>query len=372
MRYCARCVTPDSRPNIRLDAEGVCNACRSHERKADVDWETRAAAFRAVVEEAKARSAGYDALVPVSGGKDSTWQVVVCLEHGLTPLAVSWKPPARTEIGARNLASLVSLGVDHIDYQVSPKVERTFVYQALVRFGDPAIPMHMALFNIPLSIAARFRIPLVVWGENSAVEYGSTEPALEGFTLDDAWLRTYGVMHGTTAGDWVSDELTEKELTPYAGPSSEELERAGVKAVFLGEFLGWDPQRSLEVAGAHGFRPRPEGPKTGIYDYADIDDDFISIHHWLKWLKFGFTRSFDNLSLEIRNGRITRGQAIEILRGQGDETPHEDIERFCEFLGISRERFFEIVEGFRDPEVWSRRNGTWVIEGFLVPDWEWT
>lgn len=372
MRYCTRCVTPDTRPNITLDPDGVCNACRGHERKAEVDWPARAQAFRELVARTQRVPKGYDCVIPVSGGKDSTWQVVTCLEHGLNPLAVSWKPPSRTEIGAQNLANLISLGVDHVDYQVNPQVERKFLRVSFERFGSTAIPMHMALFNIPLSIAARFRIPLVVWGENSAAEYGSTEPALEGFTLTDAWLERYGVTHGTAARDWVGDGLTERELTPYFGPSGEELAAAGVTAIFLGEFFGWDPERSLNVAEAHGFRRRAEGPKTGYYDFADIDDDFISIHHFLKWFKFGFTRTYDNLSLEIRNGRMTRDEAVAILRERGDETPHEDIERFCAFVGVSRDEFFSIAERFRDPAVWTRRDGTWMIAGFLVPDWEWS
>lgn len=373
MRYCARCVIPDTRPNVVLDDEGVCNACRTHsERREEIDWEARAEAFREVVRRAQERAEGYDCLIPVSGGKDSTWQVVVCLQHGLNPLAVSWKPPARTEIGQANLENLIAIGVDHVDYQVSPRVERKFVYRALAERGDPAIPMHMALFNIPLRLAVGLRIPLVVWGENSAVEYGSTDEALRGFTLDDSWLAEFGVTQGTTAADWVSDELTERELTPYFGPRSGELESAGVEAIFLGEFFGWDPERSLRVASEHGFRPRPEGPKTGYYDYADIDDEFISIHHWLKWLKFGFTRTYDNLSLEIRNGRMERDEAIEIIRERGDETPRDDITTFCRFVEIPEEHFFEVVERFRNPDVWTRRDGRWVIEDFLIDDWEWT
>jgi N-acetyl sugar amidotransferase len=371
VRYCARCVIPETRPNIVLDDAGICNACRNHERRHDVDWEARARAFREVVAQAQKAANGYDCLIPVSGGKDSTWQVVTCLEHGLNPLAVSWKPPSRTAIGTKNLANLVSLGVDHLDYQVSPEVERKFLYRALERFGDSAIPMHMALFNIPLAIAVRFHIPLVVWGENSAVEYGSADQALEGFTLDEAWLERFGVMNGTTARDWVSDDLTERELTPYFGPSGAELQNAGVTAIFLGEFFGWDPERSLRVAREHGFEERAEGPKTGYYDYADIDDDFISIHHFLKWLKFGFTRTYDNLSLEIRNGRMTREQAIAVIGERGDETPLEDIERFSAFVGITPEHFFEVVEPFRNLEIWTRRNDTWMIDDFLIPDWEW-
>lgn len=372
MRYCRKCVIPDSRPNIRLDPDGVCNACRSHATKRDIDWAQRERAFRGAVEHAKSRSRGYDCVIPVSGGKDSTWQVVKCLEYGLKPLAVTWKTPARTEIGARNLANLVSLGVDHIDYQVSPKVEKKFMLKALTRFGDTAIPMHMALFGIPTRIAASFQVPLVVWGENSAFEYGGSEDEQKGFKLDGSWLKTFGVTHGTTARDWVCEDLTEKELTPYFCPEDAELERAGVLAVFLGYYFPYDPAGSLESALAHGFRPRQEGPRTGFYNYADIDDDFISIHHYLKWYKFGFTRTFDNLSIEIRNGRMTRDEAVRIIRERGDETPQEDIDRFCGFVGIERKRFFEIIEPFRNPDIWVKQNGRWTIEGFLIEDWEWT
>jgi N-acetyl sugar amidotransferase len=374
VRYCTRCIIPSTRPHVALDVDGVCSPCRSHRpARHRIDWGARRREFiEEVVTPARARSRGYDCVIPVSGGKDSTWQVVTCLEHGLNPLAVTWKTPARTEVGARNLANLVSLGVDHIDYQVNPKVERKFLYQALVRYGTTAIPMHMAIFNIPLTIATRLDIPLVVWGENSALEYGAGGDLAGMARMDERWRNTYGVTHGTIARDWISDELTERELTPYFGPSDRELADKGIVAVFLGAYFPWDPAASLQVALAHGFQRRPEGPKTGYYDYADIDDDFISIHHYLKWYKFGFTRTFDNLSLEIRHGRLTRDEAIAILRASGDETPHDDIERFCAFVGISPAHFFEVIERFRNPEIWSRRHGVWMIDDFLIPDWKWS
>lgn len=371
MRYCARCILPDTRPNLSLDAAGVCNACAAHGEKPWIDWDARAGAFAEVVAHAKAKGRGYDCLVPVSGGKDSTWQVVKCLEYRMNPLALTWKSPGRTELGARNLANLVDLGVDHVDYQVNPKVERRFMQLALERCGSTAIPMHMALFNIPLTIATRLRIPLVVWGENSAFEYGGPEEERRGFRMDAQWLRRYGVTQGTTAADWIGAELSARDLTPYFGPDEEELAEAGVLAVFLGYYFRWDPEISLEVALAHGFSVRAEGPKTGYYNYADIDDDFISIHHWLKWYKFGFTRLFDNLSLEIRNGRMGRNQAIEILRARGDETPWEDIDKLGAFLGMSRQEFLALIERFRNPQVWRREGGKWVIPGFLVSDWAW-
>ena len=373
MKWCRLCVLPDSRPNLVIGDDGICNACKSHGSKGSIAWPAREAAFRQVVDHAKSRAAGYDCLIPVSGGKDSTWQVVKCLEYGLTPLAVTWKTPARTAIGQRNLDNLVTLGVDHIDYRINPKVEARFMVKAFERFGSTAIPMHMALFNIPLTIAARMQIPLVVWGENSAFEYGTADESLTGFRLDEAWLKAYGVTHGTTAEDWLDHGFTRKELAGYFGPTAGGLDTAALRAVFLGYYFPWDPETSLAVAAAHGFRFDAGAARTGYYDYADIDDDFISLHHWMKWYKFGFTRLFDNLSLEIRNGRITRQQALQIIRDKGDQTPHGDIAKFCAFSGISIERFFAIAETFRDHGIWKQRaDSRWHIPGFLIDDWNWS
>jgi N-acetyl sugar amidotransferase len=370
MKYCNTCITPHNRPNIQFDENGVCN-CATRAVKENIDWNERAALFREVVGHAKARSRGYDCLIPVSGGKDSTWQVVTCLEHGLRPLAVTWRPPGRTALGQKNLQNLIDLGVDHIDYQINPRVEKRFTYLALSRYGTPALPMHMALFAIPLKIAVKFEIPLVVWGENSAFEYGGTEEARRGLKLDSQWLARHGVTHGTTARDWVGEELSAKDLAAYFAPTDDELERVGVLAAFLGYYFRWDPTTSHEVAAKHGFQARTEGARTGVWNYADIDDDFISIHHWLKWYKFGFTRTFDNLSVDIRHGRLTRDEAVGILRKRGDETPRQDIGKFCAWLGITEAHFFEIAEKFRNPDVWSKRDGKWVIEDFIIPDWNW-
>lgn len=374
MRWCSSCVLPDSRPNLFIGHDGICNACKSHAKKCNIDWSIRADQLHNVADWAKksASSSGYDCLIPVSGGKDSTWQTIQCLELGLRPLAVTWKTPARTLIGQQNLDNLISLGVDHIDYSINPSVEARFMLRAFERFGSTAIPMHMALYNIPLSIANRFHIPLIVWGENSAFEYGSSSDAHSGFRLTAEWIRTYGVTHGTTAIDWVSRDLSTKDLVAYFGPSEAELEGNSMHAIFLGYYLRWDPDETCRIAKKYGFRV-DERIRTGYYDFADIDDNFISIHHWMKWLKFGFTRLFDNLSLEIRNGRITRDDALHIIRTTGDQTPREDIASFCDFAGVSTDHFYAIAEKFRNPNIWSRDSrGVWRIANFLIPDWNWS
>ncbi len=371
MKYCNSCILPDTRPNLTINNNGICNACRFHGEKKSINWDKREENLNNVIKNAKKNSSGYDCLIPVSGGKDSTWQVVKCLEYGLNPLAVSWKTPVRTKVGQKNLDNLISLGVDHIDYQINPKTEAKLLLASFKKFGTPGLPMHLAIFNIPISIAVKFQIPLVVWGENSAFEYGGTDEEKTGFVLDDNWKKNFGVTHGTTAIDWISDDLTQKELTAYFGPTDLEINKAGILAIFLGYYLPWDVENSLKFSLENGFSRNPGGPRVGIYDYADIDCDFISLHHYLKWFKFGFTRSWDNLSLEIRNNRMTREEAVCFLKDLGDETPHEDIDKFCEFVGINKNKFFDIASNFRNNDIWKQESGVWKIKDFLIDGWKW-
>lgn len=372
LKYCKKCLLPNTRPGVIIDDEGISNVWKeSINNNLGINWINREQHFEQLVKSIKKKSNGYDCIIPVSGGKDSTWQVLKCLEYGLNILAVTWKTPGRTKIGQLNLDNLISLGVDHIDYTINPKVEKKFILKSFIKYGTTALPMHMALFNIPLKLALNLKIPLVVWGENSATEYGTEKDELKGFEMNSNWLSTHGVMHGTRAEDWISDELTRSELTPYFGPQDCELDNAGIKAVFLGHFFKWDPEISLKQARENGFVVREEGPKTGLYNYADIDDDFISIHHFIKWYKFGFTRLFDNLAIEIKNNRISKEDAIEIIKQKGIQKPEDDIEKFCSFIEIDKKKFYEILETFRNKDIWFKENNVWKIKNFPINDWKW-
>ena len=372
MNYCVRCVLPDTRPGLVLDVSGVCSACTAHEEKRNgvVDWGARRARLETIVGEVRG-GGGYDCIVPVSGGKDSTWQVIKCLEYGLRVLAVTWKTPARTEIGQRNLDNLVRLGVDHIDYTINPDVERRFMYKTLARVGDSGLPMHMALYAVPLRLAVAMNVPLVVWGESPHMEYGGSAEDRQRDRLDSDWLARHGILQGTSVDDWIDDDLTATDLNAYRLPGAAEMAARSIRSIFLGYYLPWDPEETLRVARANGFEVRADGPKVGYYNYADIDCDFISVHHYFKWFKFGFTRLFDNVAIEIRNRRMTRAQAVDIIAARGDDAPLDDIARLCGFLRISEEQFWEIAERFRNPAVWTRKNGVWTIPDFLVRDWPW-
>lgn len=372
MQYCKKCVLPDTRPNLKIMADGVCNACHSwQEKKHAIDWTAREKDLQALIATVKSRKADWDCVIPVSGGKDSTWQVIRALEYGLKPLCVTWRTPARNALGQKNLDNLIAQGVDHIDFSINPAIEKKLTLRTFEKAGSLAIPMHMALFAIPLQVAMKFRIPLVLWGENSAMEYGG-DAGVSGFSMTREWLMKYGVTQGTTAEDWAGDGITAQDMAAYTWPTDDELKQAGVTAAFLGWYLPWDPQEAFNVAKQHGFEALSGAPKTGYYQYADVDDEFIiTLHHWMKWYKFGFTRLWDNLSLEIRSGRMTREDAVDIIRAAGDEFPAEAIGKFCAWAGITQADFLAKAEKFRNAGVWSRDGQTWKIENFLIKDWNW-
>ena len=371
MRYCNNCILPDTRPGLIIMSDGTCNACHSwHSKKKTIDWKKRKIEFDKLVKSVKKKRNSWDCIIPVSGGKDSTWQVIKALEYGMKPLCVTWKTPARTELGQRNLDNLINLGVDHIDFSINPKVEKKFTLKALRKKGSVAIPMHMALFSIPLQIAYKFDIPLVLWGENSAIEYGASHLSTLGFEMNREWLLAHGVTNGTVAEDWIDNDLTAKDMSPYLWISDNELKKKKIKAAFLGWYFKWDPKITYDVAKQHGFKALTNGPSVGIYDFADVDDEFlIPIHHWMKWYKFGITRTWDNLSLEIRTGRISRDEAIKILQQKGDETPWEQISSFCKWVDISEDNFFKDIEKFRSMDVWKKDGKKWIIKDYLLQEW---
>ena len=370
-RYCQNCLLPDVRPGVQLDPAGICQGCINYREKGAIDWPARAVQFQEVAQRARDRGAAYDCLIPVSGGKDSFWQVVTCLEQGLKPLCVTYVYPGRNELGAANLRRLVEIGVDHLEFRINPRVERTFIEKSFRKLGMSALVTNMAIYSFPMQIAAAHGIPLVVYGENSAFEYGTEDKTLIGSSVDRRWLRSFGVSDGTTAADWIDDDLTRRDLAPFFVPAEAQLAAQGIEVIFLGYFFRWDTENSRRVASEHGFQARAEGPKVGYYNYANLDDDLIGVHHHGKWYKFGITRSWDNLSVEIRAGRVSRDEAIDLIRERGDETPWDDIERFCEYLEISPREYFATMEEFRNRDIWQRQRGKWVIEDYLIADFPW-
>lgn len=350
--YCTRCVMPETKPDLFMDEAGVCSACRHFEGRAEIDWDARRSELETILERHRAQAGGaWDCLVPVSGGKDSTYQVIRMLELGANPLCVTATTDRLSEIGRHNIENIKSLGVDHIEMTPNPVVRRRINRLALREVGDISWPEHVAIFTIPVRVAVQFGIPLIVWGENSQHEYGGPAGAARDSVLTRRWLEEFGGLLGLRVSDLAGqDGIEARDLIPYTYPSDEDLARVGVTGLFLGYYLPWDGLQNALVAQAYGLRTYDRTVEGSMVAYENLDNHQTGIHDYFKFLKFAFGRATDIACLHLRRGRISRRDAIEIVKRHDGRFPHSylglPLEAILDEIDLSVEEFGRICDRF--------------------------
>lgn len=352
IRYCTRCVMPETKPDILFDEDGVCSACRHFERRHEVDWDARVEELREVTGRYRSTDgSNYDCLIPASGGKDSTFQVVKMLELDLNPLVVTATTDHLTELGRENLDNIQRLGVDHVEVTNNPLVRRRMNRMALDQIGDISWPEHVAIFTVPVRMAVAMGVPLIVWGENSQNEYGGPAAAAEDHVLSRAWLEEFGGLLGLRVTDLVGqDGIERRDLVQFTYPSDEELARVGVTGIFLGYFLPWDGWANALVAQGHGLKTYPHFVEGSLANYENLDNAQTGIHDYFKYLKYGFGRATDLACMHVRRGRLTRGNALELVRRHDGRYPESylgvGLDEILAEIGMTREQFDSVCDRF--------------------------
>ncbi|MBS1838590.1 MAG: N-acetyl sugar amidotransferase, partial [Actinobacteria bacterium] len=322
IRYCTRCVMPETKPDIHFDERGVCSACANFEQRAEVDWEARRAELERILDRYRSRTGGYDCIVPVSGGKDSTYQTVRMLEMGMNPLCVTATTDELSAIGRRNLDNVARLGVDHIEVTTNQVVRRRLNRIGLTQVGDISWPEHVTIFTIPVRIAVQMRVPLIVWGENSQNEYGGPASAAEDSVLTRRWLEEFGGLLGMRVSDVLDQEGIEPHhLVQYTYPDDAALAEVGVTGVFLGHYLPWDGWTNALIAQAHGFEAMPSSVEGSLLPWENLDNVQTGIHDYFKFLKYGFGRATDHACMQIRRSRLTRADGLDLVRRRDGRFP---------------------------------------------------
>jgi N-acetyl sugar amidotransferase len=350
--YCRSCLYPETKPDILFDEHGVCSACRHFEQRADVDWEARYGELQQVLDRYRDSSgSNYDCIVPVSGGKDSTTQVLRMLELGMNPLCVTATTDQLSDIGRRNIETLKGHGVDFVEYTLNPVVRRRINRLALTQVGDISWPEHVAIFTIPVRIAVQFGVRLIVWGENSQNEYGGPAAAATDNVLTRRWLEEFGGLLGLRVADLPGqDGIERKHLLAYTYPSDEDLARVGVAGIFLGYYMPWDGYQNALFAQAHGFETFPHTVEGSLVDYENLDNYQTGIHDYFKFLKYGFGRATDIACNHVRRGRLTRRDALTLVRRHDGKFPNtylgEPLEKVLDAIDMTRDEFVAVCDRF--------------------------
>jgi len=351
---------PDTKPDLQMDAEGVCSACRALENRRQVDWGQRRMELEQVLAKyRKAQGENWDCIVPVSGGKDSTYQVIRVLQLGMNPLCVTATTCDVSDIGKRNIQNIKNLGVDYVELSPNPVVRRQLNRIGLEQVGDISWPEHVGIFTIPVRAAIQFGVPLLIWGENSQNEYGGPAAAAKNNVLDRRWLEEFGGLLGLRVSDIVGLEgLSERDIIPYTYPSDDDLKRVGVTGLFLGHYLPWDGYSNALLAQANGFETFPSTVEGSVVNYENLDNHQTGIHDYFKFLKFGFGRATDIACLHLRRGRITRQDALAMVQRHDGKFPWtylgKSLTSILAPLDLSVEKFIAICDRFTNKKIFVR------------------
>ncbi|MEB3210257.1 MAG: N-acetyl sugar amidotransferase [Leptolyngbyaceae bacterium] len=360
LTYCRRCVMPDTKPDLSLDEVGICNACRSYEKRKEVDWDFRYNELIRLLDKYRQPvGSNWDCIVPVSGGKDSTYQVVRILQLGLNPLCVTSTTCDLTPLGRSNIENLKRLGVDYVEITPNPIIRAKLNRLGLTQVGDISWPEHVGIFTIPVRAAVQFNVPLIVWGENSQDEYGGPAAAAENNVLTRRWLEEFGGLLGMRVSDLMGHAgIEKKHLINYIYPTDEELSRIGVTGLFLGHYIAWDGLSNALIAQANGFKTYEKAVEGSIVNYENLDNHQTGIHDYFKFLKFGFGRASDLACLHIRRGRLTRRDGLEAVRRLDGRFPWEylgkSLEEILRPLEMTVDEFIRVCDKFTNKKIFIR------------------
>lgn len=374
MQYCTQCVYPGvSATPLTFDENGICSGCRVAHAKQTINWDKRWELFGELVDEYRSAS-NYDVLIPVSGGKDSYYQVHMATSLGLKVLLVTYHGNNYLPEGEYNLQRMREVfDCDHLIMR--PSVD-ALVKMNRVGFklqGDMNWHAHCGIFTVPIQAAVRYKVPLILWGEHGFLDLGGM------YSLNDfvEFTAKHRLEHALRGYDWfdftdeglaklgrgeLAEGLSAKDLLWAQYPSDEEIAETGTRGIYLGNYVNWEANtHSKLVIEKYAWRPAQQPFERTYRLVSNIDDMHENgIHDYLKFIKLGYGRGTDHSCKDIRAGVMTRDQGIAMVRKYDHVKPRRDLERWLDYVNMNEEEFDVVCDGFRDRRVWRVEDGQWV------------
>jgi N-acetyl sugar amidotransferase len=384
VKFCKKCVISNQRPNstvefkneikekkkvISFTDEDICSACNYHdEKETGINWVEREEKLKELLSRFKSKDGSYDVIVPGSGGKDSAFTShILKYKYGMNPLTVTWAPHLYTDIGWKNFQNWMHVGGhDNILYTPNGKLHRLMTKFAFHNLLHPFQPFIVGQRIIGPAIAKKFGVKLVMYGENQA-EYGNAIEENENpimnmdfFSVDDSLKMLFG---GKTMQSYIDDHGFSKiDFAPYIAPLKEDLINAGVEVHYLGYYLKWDPQECYYYAVENtGFEANTVRTEGSFSKYSSIDDKIDPFHYFTTLIKFGIGRATYDASQEVRNDKITREEAIYLVRKYDAEFPNKYFKEFLHYIDTSEKEFWATIDKFRSPHIWNKKDDAWEL-----------
>lgn len=351
MQKCTACNLPETYETIEFDKNGVCNICRQKEYKDEkIDWKRRAEMLARVIEKHRGKYE-YDCILPFSGGKDSTYTLWYLVKHfKIRPLVVQFNHGfMRDTLLENNRKTFKKLGVDVVSFTPNWKLVKRLMLETLIRKGDFCWHCHTGIFAYPMQIALKYQVPLIFWGEPSSeytAYYNYQDDEIE--QVDETRFNRF-INLGITAEDMYSMikddyQCDPRELTPYTYPSLRDLKKLKYQSVCLGSYIPWDVKENTKIIQEEldWCGDQVEGMPWEEYSYEKIECSMQGMRDYIKYLKRGYSRVSQMTALDLRNGRIAKEHADNLIANYEGKKP-PSLTLFLEYLGITEDQFNHIV-----------------------------
>ena len=387
VKFCKKCVISNQRPSstvefksnstdkkdgIEFNQDGVCSACMYSKIKNDLDWQSREKKLLKLLERFRSNNGSYDVIVPGSGGKDSSYTAhILKYKYGMNPLTVTWAPHLYTDIGFKNLQNWSHKGgLDNLLYTPNGILHRKMTRNAFLNLLHPFQPFIIGQRIIGPSFASKFGVKLVMYGENQA-EYGNAisdnnKPSMNSkyFSGDNFLDLKFGDVE---VKKYLREGFTLNDFKPYLPLDHNELSEKNIEVHYLGYYKKWDPQECFYYAVENcGFQSNPHRTEGTYSKYSSIDDKIDPFHYYTTLIKFGLGRCSYDASQEVRNDKITREEAIYLVKKYYQEFPGRFFQEFIEYISISEDLFWKTIDKFRSPHLWKKSNGKWELRKQLI------
>ena len=362
--YCKKCVLSNQRPRLLFNDQQICAPCLYAQFKREgIDWDRREKELENLCDKNRSKDNSWDVIVPGSGGKDSAYVAYTLKKkYGMHPLTVTWGSALYTEIGRKNFENFILSGFDNVSGFPNGEIHRKLSRITFSEYGDNFLPFVYGQLNFPIQVAVKYKIPLVFFGEDGDVEYGGSFERFDKPKLDFKYT-TKTKFTSMPPSYWKKFGIQKSDLNRYSLPPITEIKKNKIEAHYFSYYNFWEPERHYKIAKEFtGFSPNLEGRSEGTYtNFASLDDKTDGFHYYMAFIKFGIGRTTSDAAHQIRDGIITRDEAVELVHNFDGEFPSKYLKEFLEYMNFDLDQLNSIIDKFRRSIVWKKTKNGWKL-----------
>ena len=359
--WCKNCLNMSTRPRIEFDNKCWCNACQWSEEKKTFDWEGRKKELKKLLDKYRSNSGNFDCVVPVSGGKDGSY-VAYTLKHkyGMNPLCITVAPALSLDLGDQNLKNFINSGYNHLHINPDVNIMQKLNKIGFVEKGFPYYGWLIAIQSAVIRTALNFNIPLLFYGEDGEVEYGGSTETKGNSLLSIDYQKKVWFEGGYDLVMSKVGNMKSSDLYFWNFPGDKEIGDKELHTATWSYFEPWDSYRNYVVAKEHcGLQEKEDSGSGTFTNFSQNDQALYSLHTYLMYLKFGFGRATQDAGIEIRRGSMTRDQAINLVQMYDNAYPHELIDTFLDYYGMTKDEFDSVLDNYVNKELFEKIEGIW-------------